>query len=142
MGCGGDDRQQSAPEVDQMAPDTTATDDRVTIRVGGWPIRAKVSQTPEQMQRGLMFTEELPEDEGMLFVFERQKILHFWMKNTLLPLSVAFIDKRGRIVEIERMEAMDERTLHTSRLPALYALEMNAGWFQAHGIKVGDRVEF
>ena len=142
MGCGGDKRQQSAPQVDQTSPDTTAGDDRVTIKVGGKPIRVRVSQTPEEMERGLMFTEELPADEGMLFVFEREKILHFWMRNTLLPLSVAFIDKRGRIVEIERMEPLDEETVHTSRLPALYALEMNAGWFQNNGVKVGDRVEF
>jgi uncharacterized membrane protein (UPF0127 family) len=143
MGCGGDSREQSAPRVGQTAPpDTAAADDRVVIKVGGRPIRVRISQTPEEMERGLMFTEELPDDEGMLFVFEREKVLHFWMKNTLLPLSVAFIDKRGRIVEIERMDPLDEETAHSSRLPALYALEMNAGWFQEHGVKVGDRVEF
>jgi hypothetical protein len=89
-----------------------------------------------------MFTESLPPDEGMLFVFEREQILSFWMKNTPLPLSVAFIDRKGRIVEIRRMEPLDEDTRHTSRRPAMYALEMNAGWFQEHQVKVGDSVEF
>jgi hypothetical protein len=64
------------------------------------------------------------------------------MKNTPIDLDVAFIDRRGRIVEIRRMEALDEETIHQSRHPVLYALEVNAGWFRAHGITVGDEVRF
>lgn len=114
----------------------------MVIDVAGNPVRVRVSETLQERQRGLMFIESLPPDEGMLFVFEREQILSFWMKNTPLPLSVAFIDRKGRIVEIRRMEPLNEETLHTSRRPALYALEMNAGWFEKHQVKVGDRVEF
>jgi uncharacterized membrane protein (UPF0127 family) len=127
--------------MDQVSQDQSAAQG-VVIKVAGNPVRVQVSETLGERQRGLMFTESLPADQGMLFVFEREQILSFWMKNTPLPLSVAFIDRKGRIVEIRRMEPLDEDTLHTSRRPAMYALEMNAGWFQEHQVKVGDSVEF
>lgn len=142
LACGQEGQQESSSEPGQAVEDSSHKDDRVVIRVAGHPVRVRVSETRQELERGLMFIESLPPDEGMLFVFEREKILHFWMKNTPLPLSVAFIDRTGRIVQIERMEPLDEETVHTSRLPAIYALEMNAGWFQEHGVKVGDRVEF
>jgi len=116
--------------------------DRITILAGGVPLRVRISQTPREKERGLMFTEQLPADEGMLFVFEYEHRPSFWMKNTPIDLDLAFIDGRGRIVEIGRMQALDEETIHRSRLPALYALEVNAGWFREHGIAVGDKVEF
>jgi uncharacterized membrane protein (UPF0127 family) len=129
LACKGDGQQDISPQMDQVSQDQSAA-------------QGVVSETLGERQRGLMFTESLPADEGMLFVFEREQILSFWMKNTPLPLSVAFIDRKGRIVEIRRMEPLDEDTLHTSRRPAMYALEMNAGWFQEHQVKVGDSVEF
>jgi uncharacterized membrane protein (UPF0127 family) len=110
--------------------------------VAGIPVRVRVSQTPEELEQGLKLIEELEPDEGMLFVFDQQRILRFWMQDTPLPLSVAFIDKGGRIVDIQQMEPLNEKTIHISRQKALYALEMNAGWFQEHGVKVGDGVEF
>jgi uncharacterized membrane protein (UPF0127 family) len=146
--CEGDSRRESAPQKEQasqtsqVSADAPRVTDRVIIRVAGKPVRVRISQTPDELQRGLMSTEDLPADEGMLFVFQRQEILHFWMKDTPLPLSVAFIDKNRRILEICRMEPLDEKTIYTSEQPAIYALEMNAGWFQAHGVKVGDMVEF
>jgi uncharacterized membrane protein (UPF0127 family) len=79
-------------------------------------------------------------DEGMLFVYERQDWLSFWMKNTPLPLSIAFIDKDGKIVDIQDMESFSLDT-HTSAYPARYALEMNRGWFAKEGIKAGDLVK-
>jgi len=124
------------------AGSSVVADDRIVIRVGGLPVRVRVSQTPEEKERGLMFTERLPADEGMLFVFGDERRPAFWMKNTLIDLDVAFIDGRRRIVEIRPMKAFDEDTIHRSRSPALYALEMNAGWFREHGITVGDEVEF
>jgi uncharacterized membrane protein (UPF0127 family) len=116
--------------------------DRIVITVGGVPVRVRISQTPREKQRGLMFTEQLPADEGMLFVFEYEHRPSFWMKNTPIDLDVAFIDRRGLIVEIRRMQALDEETIHRSRHPSLYALEVNAGWFLEHGVTVGDAVEF
>jgi uncharacterized membrane protein (UPF0127 family) len=133
----------SAAAVSAAVDSTVArTDDRITIRVGGVPVRVRISQTPQEKERGLMFTERLPADEGMLFVFEYEHRLDFWMKNTPIDLDVAFIDRLGRIVEIGHMQALDEETIHRSRQPALYALEVNAGWFQEHGITVGDEVKF
>lgn len=112
------------------------------IRVGGVPLKVEIADTPRSRQTGLMFRERLPEDEGMLFVFKRVDYLSFWMKNTLIPLSIAFIDADGKIVQMEDMEPLDEQTHHRSAQPVLYALEVNQGWFERHGVHVGDRVEF
>ena len=131
----------SSPSRDPAPAGSARADDRISIRVAGIPVLVRVSQRPEELD-GLKFTEVLAPDEGMVFVFEEQKILHFWMQDTPLPLSVAFIDRSGRIVDIQQMEPLNEESIHTSRHQALYALEMNAGWFQEHGIKVGDVVEF
>jgi uncharacterized membrane protein (UPF0127 family) len=76
----------------------------------------------------------------MLFVYEREGMLSFWMKNTRLPLSIAFIDKNGRIVDIQDMQPFSLES-HISAYPARYALEMNRGWFAKEGIKVGDLVK-
>jgi len=117
-------------------------DGKITIRVDGTPVRVEVANRPEERRRGLMFREALPADEGMLFVFEQEQYLSFWMKNTLIPLSIAFISRDGEIVDIQDMEPLDDRTSHRSARPALYALEMNRGWFERHHVEVGDRVEF
>ena len=117
-------------------------DGKITIRVEGMPVRVEVAETQEKRRQGLMFRETLPANEGMLFVFEREQLLSFWMKDTYLPLSIAFISRDGEIVAIQDMEPLDERTFHQSPRPALYALEMNRGWFGRHEVAVGDRVEF
>jgi uncharacterized membrane protein (UPF0127 family) len=108
---------------------------QVTIK--GKKIRVEVVRTEGEKARGLMFRDKLGADEGMLFVYEEEEFLTFWMKNTPLPLSIAFIDKKGEIVDIQDMEPFSLRT-HTSARPARYALEMNRNWFQKNGIKVGD----
>lgn len=113
----------------------------VPIRVAGQRIMVEIAQTEAERQRGLMHRESLPPDQGMLFVYPEERPLGFWMKNTLIPLDIAYIDREGRIVDIQHMEPLDERT-YPSRRPAMYALEMNQGWFEAHGVEVGDRVEF
>lgn len=106
-------------------------------------VRVEVAQTLEARARGLMFRAHLPEDAGMLFVFEQPARLAFWMKNTLIPLSVAFIDDRWRIVDIQDMDPPPpggEVPVYLSRVPARYALEVNQGFFRRHGITVGARV--
>lgn len=113
----------------------------VRIRVGGIPVTVELADTEAARQRGLMYRDSLPEDHGMLFVYEAERHLNFWMRHTLIPLDIAFIDGAGRIVDIQQMEAMSEET-HTSRAPAMYALEMRLGWFEDRGVRVGDRVEF
>jgi uncharacterized membrane protein (UPF0127 family) len=150
LGCGGGERgepaapRSRAPAADTAASagsDTIAADDGVVIRVGGIAVQVRIGETPEEKSQGLKFVEDLPEDQGMLFVFQHEEQLAFWMKDTPIALDIAFIDRRGRIVDIQRMEPLDE-AVHMSRIPAMYALEMNAGWFQKNGVKVGDVVEF
>jgi len=92
--------------------------------------------------RGLMYRESLPQDQGMLFVFPAAQIQSFWMRNTFIPLDIAFISSEGIIVDIQHMKPVDESVLYTSSAPALYALEVNAGWFASHGIEVGASVKF
>jgi uncharacterized membrane protein (UPF0127 family) len=89
--------------------------------------------------RGLMFRESLPEDQGMLFVFEQEGQHTFYMRDTLIPLSIAFIEGEGEILEIEDMEPLDE-TLHSADEPYLYAIEANQGWFGRNGIAPGSEV--
>jgi len=111
-----------------------------TLSVNGQKIVAEVVTTPEQRAVGLMNRFSLQPDHGMLFVFEEPQPLGFWMKNTYIPLSIAFVDATGKIVNIEDMKPQDETT-HWSRGFALYAVEMKQGWFVAKGIKPGDVVK-
>ena len=111
----------------------------VQLTIKGKIIQVEVVRTEEEKARGLMFRQELGTDEGMLFVYGKEEFLTFWMKNTPLPLSIAFLDPKGRIVDIQDMEPFSLRT-HTSSRRALYALEMNRGWFRKNGIGVGDMV--
>jgi uncharacterized protein len=109
----------------------------VPLMVNEKKIKAEVARTEDEKSRGLMFRERLEPDEGMLFIYEREEFLSFWMKNTPLPLSIAFLDRNGRIVDLQDMEPFNLRT-HTSVRPAKYALEMNRKWFQKNGVKLGD----
>lgn len=113
----------------------------IPIRVGGIAIEVELADEPAERQQGLMFRESLAEDQGMLFAYPEERILGFWMKNTLIPLDIAYINREGRIVDIKRMEPQSTQT-HNSAAPAMYALEMNQGWFEANGIRVGDLIEF
>jgi len=111
----------------------------VELSIKGHRLVAEVATTIRDRTTGLMNRFSLQPDHGMLFVFEEPQPLAFWMKNTYIPLSIAFIDAGGRIVNIEDMAPQTEET-HPSRVPALYALEMRKGWFAQHGIAEGDRV--
>lgn len=101
-------------------------------------IKAEVAATDAQREQGLMFREKMPANAGMVFVFDAPATQCMWMKNTLLPLSVAFIDAEGKIVNIEDMQAQT-LTSHCSKktVPVRYALEMNLGWFKQKNIKPG-----
>jgi hypothetical protein len=107
-----------------------------TLTIGTHRLVAEIVTTPEQRAQGLMKRFSLKPDHGMLFVFERPEPLGFWMKNTFIPLSIAFIAADGRIVNIEDMTPLTEET-HWSKGPALYALEMKKGWFADRGIGPG-----
>jgi uncharacterized protein len=101
-------------------------------------IPVEIADTPAQQEYGLMGRTALAADSGMLFVFDQDQPLSFWMKDTLIPLSIAFINSEGIIVDIQDMQPLDE-TPHASAAPATYALEVNQGFFAANGIQVGDQ---
>lgn len=111
------------------------------ILIDGKHIEIELAKTPAQKAQGLMGRKELPDGHGMLFVYERSQKLSFWMKNTPLPLSIAFFDKDQTLIQILDMEPEDE-TRRTSFMPALYALEVPQGWFQKEEIKVGAKFSF
>ncbi len=103
-------------------------------------VEVEVADDIDEMQRGLMGRTALAEDSGMLFVYPEEWELSFWMKDTLIPLSIAFMDSEGRIVDIQDMKVLDDTPPHyTSAKPALYALEVNKGFFEEHGVEVGDK---
>lgn len=109
------------------------------LKIKGHPLRAELARTEEEKRTGLMFRKSLGESSGMLFVYETEGRWAMWMKNTYVPLSVAFIDRGGRILNIEDMEPLTEDS-HQAAGPAKYALEMNRGWFAKRGIGAGDRI--
>ena len=113
---------------------------RVKLAAGMHVIDAQVAATPDQRMTGLMHRKEMPQHEGMLFVFDSPAQQCFWMKNTLLPLSVAFLADDGTIVNIDEMQAQSLES-HCSAKPVRYVLEMNKGWFAKKGIKAGTRLE-
>jgi uncharacterized membrane protein (UPF0127 family) len=113
----------------------------VRLTIKGKTLKVQVAQTEPEKAQGLMFRDSLGQEQGMLFVYEKEEFLSFWMKNTRLPLSIAFIDRNHRIVDIQDMEPF-RLTTHSSAIPAKFALEVNRGWFQKNGIHVGDSVSF
>lgn len=112
-----------------------------TLDVAGHEVEVEIADDEEERRRGLMYRDSLPEDQGMLFVYPEEETLSFYMRNTEIPLDIAFVDQRGYIVDIQQMEPHTEE-LHESRRPAMYALEMNLGWFEANGVEEGDRIRF
>jgi uncharacterized membrane protein (UPF0127 family) len=111
----------------------------ITLTMGTHKVLAEIAASPDTRERGLMFRYAMKENEGMLFVFPTAQRQSFWMKNTPLPLSIAFIDARGTILNIRDMMPFTTDG-HPSEGEAMYALEMNRGWFVERSIKAGDRV--
>jgi uncharacterized membrane protein (UPF0127 family) len=111
----------------------------VQLTAGMHVVRAEVAADFGTRMQGLMFRESLGPNAGMLFVFDETTTHCMWMKNTLIPLSVAFIDEGGQIVSISDMQPQSEQS-HCAAKPALYALEMSRGWFAQRGIKAGTKL--
>jgi uncharacterized membrane protein (UPF0127 family) len=111
----------------------------IDLQAGIHVIKTELAVTPEQQQTGMMFRKEMGTNEGMLFVNEEPGVRCFWMRNTLIPLSIAFIADDGTIVNIAEMQARDERS-HCAAKPVRFALEMNQGWFSKRGLKAGARL--
>lgn len=112
---------------------------RVELHAGMYRINAQVASTPRQREIGLMFRKQMPESEGMLFAFDTPGVQCFWMKNTRLPLTAAFVADDGRIVNLADMQPQTEDS-HCSDEPVRYVLEMNQGWFAKKGFKGGTRL--
>lgn len=117
------------------------------VRLNGKTYILEVAKTPDQHETGLMRRRSLGEDEGMLFVFDQQRILKFWMKNTLIDLDIGYFDKFGRLIEVQQMQSVGESytgplTSYPSAKPARYAIEMNKGWFKKNNINTGALLVF
>jgi len=112
---------------------------RVELRAGMHRIVAEVASTHETRAYGLMYREQLPANQGMLFIFEQASTYCFWMKNTPLPLSIAFLRNDGTIAKLADMQALSEKS-HCSNEPVRYALEMEQGWFARKGLREGSRI--
>jgi uncharacterized protein len=111
----------------------------VQLTAGMYRITAEMANTPDTRQIGLMHRDSLAENRGMVFVFDFDATHCMWMRNTLIPLSVAFLDAEGVILNIEDMAPQTEAN-HCAARPARYALEMNQGWFAQRGLNAGDRI--
>lgn len=158
-GCGGGSGDNSGPDGDVQGSrttvrpgGTTGEDARntselrtVTIDASGGErveVRVEVADDVLEQARGLMYRTALAEDRGMLFVYDDEQRRSFYMKNTLIPLSIAFMDADGRIVDIQDMEPLDDEPPHyVSAEPAQYALEVNQGFFEERGVELGDRAD-
>lgn len=137
VACSSDDAPASvtstgSPPSAPAVSFTTTSGEAISLSV-------EVADTPEKRSQGLMGRETLPEDAGMLFTWPDDTESGFWMKDTVIPLSIAFIDAEGKIINIQDMQPLDE-TLHHSPEPYRYALEAAQGWFAENGIAVGDAV--
>lgn len=110
------------------------------LRMGKHTAQVEIADTGLARRTGLMNRDSLPADQGMLFSYDQPRELSFWMKNTKIPLDIAFVDEDGTIFQIEQMQPLDED--HTVSIRAArFALEMNQGWFKKHGVRVGDKIE-
>lgn len=112
----------------------------IVLSIGSHKVTAEVASSDPQRMQGLMHRRMLPENRGMLFLFPDVALHGMWMMNTYVPLSVAFIDSNGVIINIEDMEPQTQAT-HSATRPAKFALEVNRGWFRKRGIKPGEKVE-
>jgi len=112
---------------------------KVKIEIGSKTLIAEIAETDEEQEEGLMHRDTLAKDHGMLFLFEDGSTPCFWMKDTKIPLSIAFINKENIIVKIEDMQPLTENE-HCSGSPIVLGLEVNQGWFKENNIKAGDKI--
>ena len=124
--------------VDAREP--TGAPRTMALSINGNAVKAELATDDATRQKGLMFRTHMGKNEGMLFVFPQVAYHAMWMRNTLIPLSVAYLDDSGKIVSIHEMEPQTEIS-HQAEGPVRYALEMNAGWFSSNKIKSGDNIK-
>lgn len=113
---------------------------KINLSVGTRAVIVEVASIPSDRAQGLMFRKKMADNEGMLFVYPQPHITGMWMKNTLIPLSVAFIDDKGAIINIEEMKP-GTLDAHMAKTPAKYSLEMSSGWFKKHKMRPGTKIK-
>lgn len=118
-----------------------STVEKVELNIGSNVLLTEVAHKPEERSKGLMNRETLGENEGMIFVFDKEDKVSFWMKNTSIPLSIAYINKQGKILEIYDLKPYSLEGVVSKRSSILYALEVNRGYFSRNGIGIGDSIE-
>lgn len=129
-----------APAAAGTAPGQPQTHlPRTEMRIGMYRIEAQVAHTYESRQTGLMYRQSMPAHEGMLFAFPQPGVQCFWMRNTVLPLTAAFVADDGTIVNLADMQPLRDDS-HCSAKPVRFVLEMNQGWFAQRGIKAGAKI--
>ena len=142
LGCGEAGGSGADQDADQPQPITAGQAVRTaTIRIGGVEVTAEIADNQELRGQGLMNRDSLATNHGMLFVYGTSEVRSFWMRNTRIPLDIAFIDAGGVIINILQMEPQSDQN-YFSQGPMMYALEMEQGWFEANGVEPGDRLEF
>jgi uncharacterized protein len=112
----------------------------VKLKIANSLLFAEVADTPQTSANGLMFRDSLPEDHGMLFIFDEPETASFWMRNTKIPLSIAYIDSTARILEIKSLKPLDETPVASASGKVAFALEVNEGWFARHGVATGAKI--
>jgi uncharacterized membrane protein (UPF0127 family) len=115
--------------------------DRFSIKIGDRLVAMQIAALPAELQQGLMFRQTMGSDEGMLFVFTTPQQMGFWMRNTILPLDIGYIDSTGKLKEIYPMYPLDEKPVASRSHAIQYCLEMNQGWYARHGVKVGAALD-
>ena len=112
----------------------------VQLTIGSAHLTVEIAHTPEEMQQGLMFRKSLAKDTGMLFVFPEPGPVSFWMRNTYVPLTVAYLDTQGKILELHDLKPLDETPVPSQSMVVAYAIEVPQGWFAAHHISPNAQV--
>lgn len=113
----------------------------IAVDVAGHTVKAEVARSLEEQSRGLMYRRELGKNEGMLFVYEEDRVLTFWMKNTFVPLDILYLSADGTVATIKHMSPQTLRS-HSSEVAVRYALEVNQGWAKKNGVEPGAKVTF
>ena len=112
------------------------------IHINEIKLHVEVASTYEERLLGLMHRKNLSQNKGMLFIYKSERIIKLWMKNTFIPLSVAFLNKEKKIINIEKMEPNQTKEIYSSKDLALYAVEVNQGWFETNKVSIGDTFKF
>jgi len=147
-GCQPGSTSPAPPDPEPGAPDSSETpvapvapaDAYFPLEIGGQTVDVQLAITGPEMQTGLMNRQSMGEHQGMIFVYPRPRSLSFWMRNTYIPLDIAFINPDGVIEEIYPMQPLDETSVPSRSANIQFALEMNQGWFDAYGVQPGDRI--